>query len=75
MAQEHVFDLRAQHNKITSFVERLHARHSGALWPNILAVAFRQERERDDRRRKRERALQGEVTGKRKQNEEVREER
>lgn len=75
MAQEHIFDLRSQHNKITSFVERLHIRQSGALWPNILAVAFRQERERDDRRRERERALQGEVTGKRKESEEVREER
>jgi hypothetical protein len=47
-----------------SFVERLQARRSGALWPNILAVAFRQERERDERRRDRERARQGEVTPK-----------
>ncbi|KAI9466208.1 hypothetical protein BJY52DRAFT_333844 [Lactarius psammicola] len=72
---EHVFDLRAQHNKITSFVERLQARRSGALWPNILAVAFRQERERDDRRREQERARQGEVTGKGKESGEVPEER
>ncbi|KAH9005152.1 hypothetical protein EDB86DRAFT_3071729 [Lactarius hatsudake] len=72
---EHVFDLRAQHNKITSFVERLQARRSGALWPNILAVAFRQERERDDHRREQERARQGEVTGKRKESGEVPEER
>ncbi|KAI9446460.1 hypothetical protein H4582DRAFT_2069791 [Lactarius indigo] len=72
---EHVFDLRAQHNKITSFVERLQARRSGALWPNILAVAFRQERERDDRRREQERARQREVTGKGKESGEVPEER
>ncbi|KAH9079407.1 hypothetical protein EDB83DRAFT_2342423 [Lactarius deliciosus] len=68
---EHVFDLRAQHNKITSFVERLQARRSGALWPNILAVAFRQERERDDHRREQERARHGEVTGKGKESGEV----
>jgi hypothetical protein len=47
-----------------SFVERLQARRSGALWPNILAVALRQERERDERRREWERARQGEVTAK-----------
>jgi hypothetical protein len=47
-----------------SFVERLQARRSGALWPNILAVAFRQEHEKDERRRERERARQGEVTPK-----------
>jgi hypothetical protein len=47
-----------------TFVERLQARRSGALWPNILAVAFRQERERDERRRERERVRQGEVTPK-----------
>jgi hypothetical protein len=70
LAQEDVFDLRAQHNKITSFVERLQARRSGALWPNILAVAFRQERERDDRRRERERGRQREVIGKGKESEE-----
>ena len=75
VAQEHVFDLRAQHNKITSFVERLQARRSGALWPNILAVAFRQERERDDRRREQGRARQREVTGKGKESGEVPEER
>ncbi|KAI0256695.1 hypothetical protein BJV78DRAFT_1278354 [Lactifluus subvellereus] len=61
---EHVFNLRAQHDKIMSFVERLQARRSGALWPNILAVAFRQERERDERRRDWERARQGEVSAK-----------
>jgi len=72
---EHVFNLRAQHNKITSFVERLQARRSGALWPNILAVAFRQERERDDRRRERERGRQREVIMKGKDNEEVPEKR
>ncbi|KAI0302034.1 hypothetical protein BC826DRAFT_1101674 [Russula brevipes] len=61
---EHVFNLRAQHDKITAFVERLQARRSAALWPNILAVAFRQERERDERRREQERARQGEVSTK-----------
>ncbi|KAI0306576.1 hypothetical protein B0F90DRAFT_1814447 [Multifurca ochricompacta] len=61
---ERVFDLRTQHDKITSFVERLQARRSGALWPNILAVAFRQEREKDERRRERERTKQGEVSTK-----------
>ncbi|KAI0273629.1 hypothetical protein BC834DRAFT_966129 [Gloeopeniophorella convolvens] len=52
---EHVFNLRSQHDKIMSFVDRLQARRSGALWPNILAVAFRQEREREERRRDRAR--------------------
>jgi len=61
---EHVFDLRAQHDKITSFVDRLQARRSAALWPNILAVAFRQERERDERRREQERARQAEIAAK-----------
>jgi hypothetical protein len=75
VAQELVFDLRAQHNKITAFVERLQARRSGALWPNILAVAFRQERERDDHRRERVRGRQGEVIGKGKECEEVPEKR
>ncbi|KAI0006031.1 hypothetical protein BJV74DRAFT_880352 [Russula compacta] len=64
---EHVFDLRVQHDKITSFVERLQARRSAALWPNILAVAFRQERERDERRREQERTRQGEVVAKEKE--------
>ncbi|KAI0281392.1 hypothetical protein BGY98DRAFT_1094877 [Russula aff. rugulosa BPL654] len=63
---EHVFDLRAQHDKITSFVERLQVRRSAALWPNILAVAFRQERERDERRREQERARQAEIVAKEK---------
>jgi len=62
--QEHVFNLRAQHDKIASFVERLQARRSAALWPNILAVAFRQERERDERRQEQERARQGEGAAK-----------
>jgi hypothetical protein len=47
-----------------SFVERLQARRSGALWPNILAVAFRQERERVELRQERDRARQAEVTPK-----------
>ncbi|KAN0123858.1 hypothetical protein V8E52_002348 [Russula decolorans] len=63
---EHIFDLRAQHDKITSFVERLQARRSAALWPNILAVAFRQERERDERRREQERARLAEIAAKEK---------
>lgn len=45
-------------------MERLQARRSAALWPNILAVAFRQERERDERRREQERARLGEVVAK-----------
>ena len=45
-------------------MERLHARHSSALWPNILAVAFRQERERDERRREQERTRQVEIAAK-----------
>lgn len=45
-------------------MERLQARRSAALWPNILAVAFRQERERDERRREQERARQVEIAAK-----------
>jgi len=70
-AVENVFDLRAQHDKITSFVERLQTRRSAALWPNILAVAFRQERERDERRREQERARQGGFATKEKETGEV----
>ncbi|KAI0062250.1 hypothetical protein BV25DRAFT_1825686 [Artomyces pyxidatus] len=53
-AAEHVFDLRAQHDKVMAFVDRLQSRRSSAMWPNILAVAFRHEKEREDRRRERE---------------------
>ncbi len=52
-------------------MERLQARRSAALWPNILAVAFRQERERDERRREQERARQAEIAAKDKGTEEV----
>jgi len=68
---EHVFNLRAQHDKIASFVDRLQARRSAALWPNILAVAFRQERERDERRQEQERARQGEVAAKERETGEI----
>ncbi len=52
-------------------MERLQARRSAALWPNILAVAFRQERERDEHRREQERARQVEVGAKEKATGEV----
>ena len=52
--QEHVFNLRSQHDKIVSFVDRLNVRKSPAMWPNILAVAFRHEKEKEDRRRERD---------------------
>ncbi|THH19313.1 hypothetical protein EW146_g1839 [Bondarzewia mesenterica] len=51
---EHVFDLRAQHDKIVNFVERLTARKSSALWPNVLASSWRYERDREERRREKE---------------------
>ncbi|KAI0054072.1 hypothetical protein FA95DRAFT_1600566 [Auriscalpium vulgare] len=53
-AAQHVFDLRSQHDKIVGFGDRMRLRKSIALWPNILAVAFRHEKQKEDMRRERD---------------------
>ncbi|KAA1471175.1 hypothetical protein DENSPDRAFT_837106 [Dentipellis sp. KUC8613] len=55
-ALEHVFDLRAQYDKIMSFEDQMVKRKSHAIYPNILAAAFRHEKEIADKQRKREQA-------------------
>ncbi|KAI0320112.1 hypothetical protein OF83DRAFT_1169622 [Amylostereum chailletii] len=40
---EHTFDLRTQHDKIMVFVEKMQARRSTALYPNILAATVKNE--------------------------------
>ncbi|TFY60789.1 hypothetical protein EVG20_g7290 [Dentipellis fragilis] len=55
-ALEHVFDLRAQYDKIMSFEDQMVKRKSHAIYPNILAAAFRHEKELADKQMKREQA-------------------
>ena len=59
--QERSFDLRAQYDKIATFVDRLGARRSSAMWPNIMAAAWRYEKEKEDKRRERDRVREKSV--------------
>ena len=59
--QERAFDLRGQYDKIATFVDRLGARRSPAMWPNIMAAAWRYEKEKEEKRRERDRVREKSV--------------
>ena len=52
--QKHTFDLQSAWDKISHFEEGLKAKRSSVIYPNIFAAKFREEFERERRRKERE---------------------
>ena len=57
--QKHTFDLQSAWDKISHFEDGLKAKRSSVIYPNIFAAKFREEFEKERRRKERERVNEG----------------